>query len=714
MIVAGATVVAAMDPASATEVRISRIQNADGFLRGTLEDVAVDPLGSLSLAPRANKITGLEEPFVLSAARSEEGWIVGTGSDGRVLAVDSRGRVEKLMEAPGEQIFAVAVGVGGVIWAGASPSGAIWRLADGKAERFAETGESYIWSLVAGDDGSLWAGTGPRGRLLRIDSQGRSAVMWDGQDPHVRVVRRASGGGVVLGTAGTGLVVRIDADGRAATIFDAAQPEIVDLVVADDGTVWAAAIASEASQVELRPKEKPESEGEGEVTVTVTAEGDGPIGSRPPGFQGARSEVLEIGGRGGATAIASLADQTVLSLVESGGRLWVGTGLEGKVYSIRDRRLVLEHDDDERQVVALLGRPDGPPSLVTTNGGSIVQLEQNGSRSGSFLSPVLDSGQVARFGIARWRGEAPPGTKVTLAVRSGMSAEPDGGWTAWTPAREATELSLTDLPEGRYVQVKVGLEGKDGASPTVAALELSWRQLNQRPKIDAFEAMAPGEVLVPQSFNTGTQVYEAANPTRGGIFTSLTQSPEGGEDARTKTVYKRGFQTYRWKVSDPNGDELRAKLEVRRETGDPRWYTLVEDRAEGYFAFDATVLPDGIWRVRLTVSDARSSAPGEALVTEAVSEPLVLDQTAPSVRITSRTAGRIEVDVVDGLNPLREAVYSVDAQSWTKAAAEDGLVDGRRETLVIDSIPNDAGLVLLRVTDAAFNSTVVDLGGFEP
>lgn len=701
--------------AMAVSPKISRIQSADAFLAGTLEDVAVDPMGVLTLAPRLERVATISEPFVLTAAARNDGggdgWVLGTGNDGRVVSVSARGQIGVLHEVVGEQIFAVAVASDGAVWAGASPSGRVWRIADGEATLMATTGETYVWSIAPRADGGAWVATGTRGRLMRVDRSGNIATVWDGDDPHVRVVRSLPDGGAVVGTAGSGLVVRVDERGRPTTLFDAAQPEIVDLVLAPGGGYWVAAIASEASAVELRPANKPTTEatGEGEqVTVAAVAEGQGALGSRPPGFQGARSEVFHVGDRGAASLLGSFADDTVLALAESAGRLWIGTGLSGKVFSVREeRRVVLEHDGEERQVVALLGRPDGPPSLVTTNAGSVARLRSDGERIGSYTTPVLDAGQVARVGVGRWRGAAPAGTTVVLAARSGLSSEPDAGWSPWTSARSGQEVDFSDVPEGRYLQLRAVLEG-NGVSPTVGGLELSWQQLNQRPVIGTFEALAPGEILVPYGFTPGNQIWEAANPTKEGIFTTLVPASEP-DDSRLKSLFKRGYQTFRWKASDPNGDELRARLEIRRDGSGGKWFTLVEDRLESHFGFDATVLPDGVWRVRLVVSDARASAVGEELEATAISEPLVLDQSVPVIGSVRREGTGLVVDVTDALNPLREAVYSLDASTWKPVLTRDGLVDGRRETIVIDNLPPSAELVLLRVTDAASNATVVDL-----
>ena len=51
---------------------------------------------------------------------------------------------------------------------------------------------------------------------------------------------------------------------------------------------------------------------------------------------------------------------------------------------------------------------------------------------------------------------------------------------------------------------------------------------------------------------------------------------------------------------------------------------------------------------------------------------------------------------------------SADAAPWEPAKASDGLIDSRRETLVLEPAKG-ARIVLLRLTDAAFNVNTFDL-----
>jgi hypothetical protein len=335
-------------------------------------------------------------------------------------------------------------------------------------------------------------------------------------------------------------------------------------------------------------------------------------------------------------------------------------------------------------------------------------------RSGTYTSAALDAQQVARFGSFHWRGDTPAGTSVRFSFRSGVSAEPDRTWTVWTEAREGTEISLEDLARGRYVQWRAELRGNGEASPRLYIAELSYRQENLSPKIGGLQALEPGQILVPANFNPSNQVYEPANPNRQGIFTSLTPSAEEDGGSRTKPLWKLGYQTLRWAAADPNGDDLLYDLFFQPvaengKDGEGEWLRVADDLKDDYHSFDALALPDGVYRFRLVASDEPANDPADALEAERVSDPVVVDHTPPVlVKVDKEKDGALRVTVRDAASPLRDAVFSVNADEWKPVRTADGLLDGRTETLLIaPGKPGDLGL--LRVTDAAHNVITFNL-----
>jgi hypothetical protein len=451
------------------------------------------------------------------------------------------------------------------------------------------------------------------------------------------------------------------------------------------------------------------------------------FGSRRANASGPRSELLRIAPDGRVETLWSFALDTVFGLLWQADRLWVGTGPDGKLYSYAGGRMEVDEELDDRQIVALLPGEAGP-LLATTNGGALYRLVAGTERHGSLTSGPLDAGLLARFGAFRWRGELPPGASMRFALRTGMSALPDDTWSAWwTPpgepgrdeqgaAAQGGELPLGELPRGRFVQwrVELGAAGGGAPSPVLYATELSYRQENLAPRITAFTALDPGQILVPVSFNPSNQVYEPAHPNREGIFVPVG-APAGDDlgGGRTKPLWKAGYETLRWSATDPNDDTLVYDLSFRPASApdtDP-WLKIASDLEEDHYSFDATVLPDGLYRFRLVASDRQANDPAAALTAERLSEPVLIDHSPPVLVGVEHAGRQLRVTVRDAWNPIREAVYSVDAGAW-KPAPTGGLLDAQTVTVQLDAAEAErAKLLLLRVTDAAYNVVTFDLTG---
>lgn len=703
--------------AAQAEVRYFRLQTRDAFLGGTLDGLGVDPLGTLRLADRASRLAAIGEPFLFAAAPHPEGWVLGTGNDGKVMLVDRAGQVRILFQAPEPEVFAVWADADGTVFAGTSPQGRVYRIADGRGEPFFDPGETYIWAVARAASGRLLVGTGTEGRLWQVDARGEGEVLFDSEDTHLRSLEPLPGGDLLAGTAGEGLILRIDASGKARTLYDGAQPEVVALASGDDGWSYAVLLASEASFTDLRKREakaKKDQEGDedeegGTATVTVVAEGEegASSGSRPAGYAGARSELVRISPAGRVESLWRFSDETAYDLFWHRGRLWVATGQEGKLYSFRDGDMVLEKDVDERQVVALLDDDPGP-AFATTNAAAVYRLSSESERRGIFTSPALDAEQVSSFGGLRWRGRVPGGSQVRFSARSGMSASPDATWSDWTAPAAGREVSLADLASGRYLQWRAELVAADSVSPELSEVTVSYLQSNLPPSIESLTVLDPGEILVPTSFNPSNQVFEPLHPNRDGIFTTLSTGPPR-DDQRYKTLWKRGYRSLRWEAEDPNGDELVYDLSFRAADGpDDIWLPVADELEDDHYGFDATALPDGLYRFRLRAADRSGASLEEPLVAAEVSEPVLIDHSPPALVEVGGRDGKLRLELADAWSPLRSAELSADGGAWRALSAEDGLLDGQREILVVDR-PAEATLLLLRVTDAAFNTVTFDL-----
>lgn len=689
--------------AVATEVRILKSETREERLQGTLDGLAVDDLGRLTPARRLDSAAVVEEPFVFAATpRPEGGWILGTGASGRILAVSEAGEVATLVQIDSPQVFAVASWKK-TVWAAGSPEGPVVRIEGAVAEDLWIPEATYVWDLAVDDRGRLHVATGLPGAVWRVDRDGDAERLWTSPDAHVRSLAIAPDGSVIAGTAGQGRVVRIGRDGSVRALFDGEMPEVVDLAVAADGRIGVALTASEASQVDLSGGGGADDE---EGGVTVVAQSGETLGSRAGGYEGPRSRLVELRDGQLPRELMRLEDATAHSLAWWDGAWWVGTGEDGRLWRHDGDRPTLEHDLEARQIVGIVPNGETAAVLATDPGALHLLRAGDSAPTGRFTSRVLDTGSTSRFGTWSASGEL-DGASVNVRFRAGLGSAPDDTWTDWTPPRSGTTVDASDLGSGRFVQWEAEI---GGAGARLGAVELTYRQINAEPRIETFEVLAPGEILVPTSFNPQNQVYEPWSANREGIFERLRPDGATGTNG-TKTLYKAGWRTVQWKAEDPNGDTLSYAVSVRpADSEDAPWLPVAEELDQIWLSFDATSLPSGRYRFRLEASDAAVNAPGDGRIVHSESVVAVLDHDGPTLEGVDRAGVAWTVDVGDALSPIRRAELSIDAGGWEPAEPEDALLDETRETLRI-RVPEGARYVLLRVVDAAHNTETFDLGG---
>lgn len=676
----------------ATEVRFFRTDSKTAFAQGTADAVSVGEYGELRLGQATDEIAAFEQPYVYQAVAHEAGWVVGTGSTGVVLTVDADGAVTGLPPLAEEHVFAVAAS-DGTIWAGSSPSGQLYRWDGETWTSYAvhRDDDLYIWALEP-FEGGVYVATGARGRVLKVTEDGVVEDLVGELDTHVRSLHLLPDGSLLAGTEGMGKVVHVRGN-KAHVLHVAAAPEITAVTGDGAGICYAAAVKSPATLVagavqQTASASASSANDKQTATVTVTT-GAG------NGDAAAATAILRFRCQGGVVeALDELEGETAYDLALYEGELWAATGQEGKIYRFDDTGTrFLEHDLEESQVVSLVAA-DGALVIASSNGSRLLVSGRRTADEGSFESAVFDAELLSRIGALSWMGEG----RVEFAVRSGQIGTPDEGWSSWSEWRQGRSTDFGDVAAGRYLQWRARL--RNGAR--VSRVTLAHRQHNVAPRISEVAVLAPGEVLVDTSFNPGQQVFESARPARDGIFTTL--KPASGNDSeRTKTLWKAGARSLKWAAEDANEDQLRYRVEVRPEGGE--WMLVEEDLEADYLTIDATVLPDGAYRFRVTADDAESNEEAEAREHSVVTPLVFLDQTPPVLGKVSEQGGRLEVDVEDDASVLQSIEVSRRGEEWRPATVADGSVDEKSETVLLD-LEGASDWVILRATDRSHNHAV--------
>jgi hypothetical protein len=332
--------------------------------------------------------------------------------------------------------------------------------------------------------------------------------------------------------------------------------------------------------------------------------------------------------------------------------------------------------------------------------GKLFRLSDAAGASGSYESPVHDSGSVARWGRIAWRTA---GGKVQVETRSGNSARPDKTWSDWSGPLTSAQDSLIRSPNARYIQWRASLEGP-GA--TIENLSIAYLPQNNPPVIRSIS-------VTMQTGTSASQKAAATSSTAAAYSITVTDTGETSTPAGTPTQtlsHGSGSQVQViWQADDPDGDRLLYSLYFRGED-EKEWKLLRGNIPENSLLLDGDVLADGRYYFRVIASDQPSNAANVARTDELVSSPVLIDNTPPAVVLSAprRSGDHVEVDadVVDQTSPLRRCEYSLDAGTWTPVEAADGVTDSPREQyhISIDKLRAGEHLLVVRAYDTANNA----------
>ena len=175
-----------------------------------------------------------------------------------------------------------------------------------------------------------------------------------------------------------------------------------------------------------------------------------------------------------------------------------------------------------------------------------------------------------------------------------------------------------------------------------------------------------------------------------------------------KKVQRKGFQTLRWEASDANGDSILYSIFIKREDEDD-WRVLKEGWAEKIFAFDTISFPDGVYFMKIEVSDSPSNPLGMELKADKISRALMIDNSLPVIRnfraVRDKNKLNVSFSAVDSFSHIREAKFLIRPNEWRTIFPEDGICDSKSENFnFILNLPQKFdNLIAVKVWDSYGN-----------
>ncbi|MCC6214191.1 MAG: hypothetical protein IT376_04945 [Polyangiaceae bacterium] len=657
--------------AAAVGTRRFELEQADDFKGGDLTGTAVTSRGEVRAGLTLGATPVPETTTIWSALRRADGGVLlGTGNDGKLFEVKGD-KPAVVAETKALAITSMTEAWGAVILA-TIPDGKLFKWEKGKLTELATLKETaHVWA-VAYDKrtDSVFAATGPQGKLWRVSKTGDAQVHFDAEEEHLMSVAVGADGTVYTGGGDKAKLYQVTAPGRGTVFYDFGRTEVRSIAVGADGSVYA--IANEMPGGFVAPM-RPMG---GMAPGMMPSPGAGGGGGGPRG----RGVLVRVERDGVPDTLFEDSSEHFTSLQLADGKAYVGTGGEGRVYEVDDDHgNVLLADVEERQVTALaLGGKD--PFVAASDAAVLHPVRGVGGADAVWTSKVLDAGLRAKWGRLRWESS---GT-LELSTRTGNTTTPDSTWSPW--GKGITAPGAVDSPPGRFVQVRA--RWTQDPSVVLTALDLAFVTDNLRATI------------------TGVDASSAAKRSSSGVQTGVRAS--GGAVAKSSDTRVN----LTWRVDNPDQDELRYRLQYR-VLGANAWYELTKptEKLTGTsYSWETADLPEGRYKVRVTVSDELSNPPGRVKKHSRESGVVLVDNTAPTVEALKVNGRRVSGVALDGIGPIQRIEFSVvGTDEWFPFEPTDGIFDEAREEFDADVSglsPQGPALLTLRVYDTAGNVVV--------
>jgi hypothetical protein len=660
----------------------------EDFLKGTAHGVAISSSGTLELAPGFKLIASTPSSAVWATAIGPQGEIyAATGAPARVYRISPGAQPVAIFQPQELQVQALVMGKNGALYAATNPDGKVYKLeqtagsgaagkVNGRDARSPTVGNDtswkssvyfdpqtkYIWALAL-DAGNLYIATGDHGEIFRVTPDGQHSLFFKSDEPHIRVLAFESHGNLIAGSDGSGLIYRITPKGEGFVLYSAPKREITSLALDQSGNLYFSAAG-----------EKRSGGSSANLPLTLPASNPAPA---PPGQTGPApepaiqvntssavvaggSEIYRIAPDGSPSRLWSSREDLVYSLAFSkNSRLLAGTGNQGQIFEVSARGIYTELAKAEANQVTAFAATAGGLYAATSNLGKIFLLSSSPDSDGSYESDVFDAHIFSKWGRAEFRGQG----SVELFARSGNVDNPDRNWSQWKKIDLQKDAEIA-APAARFIQWKAILHPGD-VVPRVESVTLNYLSKNVAPEFDDV-AVTPG-----------TRYQSPPRPPNLEPGQRFDPAPNPNHDRQSVGV--------KWTVHDDNDDQMVYSVYYRGD-GQARWLLLKDNLQEKFYSFDASLLPDGGYTVRVVASDAPSHSPGEALTAEKESDRFEVATTPPQIQdlkgsmMPKGDRIRVSFRASDNFSAIKRAEYSVDAGDWHFVEPVGQLSDSKTES----------------------------------
>ena len=673
----------------AVGTRTFELDTLDKLSGGDLHGTAIGSDGTVRASFTVGATPLKDATTVFCGATLADGSVLlGTSPNGKILRMNGE-QAELYADTKELAVTSIVQGPGGAVYAATMPDGKIYKVTKGKADLYATLPDATeVWALATDKNKTALyaaasakstnkngdASTATEGRIYKVAAGSASSVFYKSDEPHLVSLAVADDGSVYAGSSGKALLYKLSGAGRGSVVYDFPGEDVKGVAIGKNGQIWA--ISNEYS-------EPPEV-----IRRSSAHSPPGPGSTNAPHPKPGKGTLTRFDAAGRPEKMMHHDEFHYAALAVDGeGHAHVGTGAEGRAYTVDDNHAVtLEFDGDERQVGAI---GIGANGAVSYFGGSdppvYHRVVAHGGGDATWTSKPLDAGLRARFGHLSWRATG----AIEITTRSGDTQAPDATWSAWSApiAQNGSDPS----PSGRFLQVR----GRWAHDPNAVLTNVTvpFVTQNLRPIVTEITATSKS-----------TSTHE---PKSGSSETVPASGAEVGKHDATVHIG--------WKVDNSDNDSLRYRLWFKKD-GQTTWREITRDSeplTKTEYDWDASAMPEGLYRIKVEASDELSNPPGDVQTYSLESTVVRVDNTPPVISGLAMNGRKLTARVVDGLGPVVRVELAIDGRlEWRPLPAADGIFDTADERVDADVssiVPPGSHLVTVRAYDAAGNAALAEI-----
>lgn len=456
-------------PALASQPKAWEFVDGKDFAKGDLDGLALHPTDGLTVAPGLQR-TEVDAELIHCWVRDGNKLWLGTGLEAKVFVLEGD-KVREVAKLDGTLVGSLALDGKGGVYAGLVGKGKVVHVdSAGKVEDVVTLPDvKHVWALLP-RGGVLLAATGPGGKVFAIDVGAKTAKVFADTDTEHALVLLEDQGSLLIGTAGSPMLMRADASGKVTALASFPGSEVRSvarlgdrLFVAINGSPDVAKMAT----LKATPERPGSEEGKRATKATQKKATDSDKGAGAVWARHDDGQLYQLfASTVGMVGQIGAAGQGVVVGAAHGGRVLVGD-MHGEVQTLFDL--------DEGAVLGLEMGPKGPQTLFTGRSAAVYRVGGPSKRA-AFTTEVLAESGVAQWGRIELQGAG----KIDIETRSGFSNPANDTWSAWQPLANERVQS----PSATMLQVRLVFGSPDAR---ITELRVHRRLINRTPLIEKVE-----------------------------------------------------------------------------------------------------------------------------------------------------------------------------------------------------------------------------------